>query len=110
MQRWLGLSAFLVFVVLQTFAGDRLGWLIFQKLQWVAMAWQPWPFIVIEGIGVAAVIVASLACGAIERKRLGDYGFAPAGAGRQIAAGSAWGLGAVALTVGVIAVCGGFTV
>src|SRR5437764_8821894 len=109
MQRLRAVLAFIVFVAVQTIVGDGLGWLIFRKMQWVEAAWQPWPFIVIEGIGFGAAIVASLAAAASQRKRLRDYGFSTGGALRHLLAGSAWGLGAVALTVGAIAAFGGFT-
>jgi uncharacterized protein len=110
MQRLRAVLAFVVFVVVQTIVGDGAGWLIFRKMQWVEMAWQPWPFVVIEGIGFGAAIVASFAAGATQRKRLRDYGFAAGGALRNLLAGSAWGLGAVALVIGAIAALGGFTV
>jgi membrane protease YdiL (CAAX protease family) len=110
MPRLKGLLAFIVFVVAQELVGDGAGWLIFRKLHWVKVAWQPWPSIVIEGIGVLSAIVATLAAAAIQRRKVRDYGFAPGGAARKFLAGSAWGLAAVAALVGAIAACGGFSV
>src|SRR5689334_15693704 len=99
-----GLLAFIIFLVAEELVRRGAGWLVFQKLQLIEASWAPVPFLVIEGIGVVAVIVASFAAGAAQRKRLRDYGFATEGAMRHLLAGSAWGLGAVALTVGAIAV------
>ena len=104
------LLAFLAFLVVQELVGDGAGWLVFQKLQLLAMAWRPSSFIVIEAIGFAAVIAATFAAAAIQRRRLRDYGFAAAGAARRLLAGSAWGLAAVALVVAAIAAFGGFTI
>jgi membrane protease YdiL (CAAX protease family) len=110
MQRLRGLLAFLAFIVVEELVAGGLRWLVFQKLKLLPMAWTPSPFIVIEAIAFAGVIAGTLAAMAIQRRRFGHYGFAPAGAGRQLLAGSAWGLAAVAATLGAIAACGGFTV
>ena len=110
MQRLRGLLAFIVFVVVEELVSGGVQWLVFQKLKLIEAAWQPTPFLVIEGIGFAAVIVASLVAGLVQRKRLRDYGFAADGALRHLLAGSAWGLGAVALVIGAIAAFGGFTI
>lgn len=108
--RWKAVLAFLAFVIVEELIGNGLGWGVFAKLKLVEMGWKPWPFIVVESIGVVAVIVATFAAMAIQRKRFRDYGFRGDGALRHLLAGSAWGLGAVALTVGLIAVRGGFTI
>ena len=104
------LGAFVAFVVVSQLVEVAAGWVIVEKLHLLEMTWSPWPFIVYESIVFAAVIAGSLLAALIQRKRLADYGFAPAGATRQLLAGSAWGLGAVALLVAAIAALGGFTV
>ena len=105
-----GLLAFLVFVVAMQLVDAGVSWLVFEKLHLVAEAWQPSSFIVLEGIGFAAVLIATFPAARIQRRRLADYGFALAGAGRHLLAGSAWGLGSVVVLVAAIAALGGFTV
>jgi hypothetical protein len=103
-------AAFFAFLVVEQLVEGGAGWVVFVKLKLLEAAWQPSSFIAIEGITIAAVIAGSLIAGVIQKKRLADYGFASGGAGRQLAVGSAWGLGAVALLVAAIAALGGFTV
>lgn len=110
MRRLLAVAAFLAFVVVEQLVEGGAGWVVFVKLKLLEQAWQPSSFIGIEGITIAGVIAGSLIAALIQKKRLADYGFAPAGAARQLAIGSAWGFGAVALLVGTIAALGGFTV
>ena len=105
--------AFLAFVVVSQLLEAGLSWLTFLRLRLLDptdRTWRPTLFIVYEAIVFAAVIVATLVAARIQRKRFADYGFAAAGAARQLLAGSACGLGAVVLLVAAIAALGGFTV
>jgi hypothetical protein len=106
------LVAFVVFVVLSQLLEGGASWLVLLKLRLLDgtdRTWRPSLFIVFEGIVFAAALAATLVAARIQRRRLADYGFAAAGAARQLAVGSAWGLAAVALLVGAIGALGGFT-
>jgi membrane protease YdiL (CAAX protease family) len=107
------LASFVVFVVLSQLLEAGVSWVVFVPLRLLDpndSSWRPSLFIAYEGIVVAAALVASLVAARIQRRRLADYGFAASGAGRHLIAGSAWGLGAVALLVGAIAALDGFKV
>jgi membrane protease YdiL (CAAX protease family) len=104
------LLAFVVFLVVEQLVEGGSTWLVFMRLRLLETKWQPSSFIALEGLSFLAVIVATLVVGLIQRRELAAYGFGLAGVGRQILAGSAWGFGAVAMTVGAIAAFGGYRI
>src|SRR4051812_33387768 len=86
--RFRAVLAFLAFLVVEQLVEGGAAWIVFFKLKLLEASWKPSSFIVIEGITFAAVLAGSLVAARIQKKRLSNYGFAPAGAARQLAVGS----------------------
>lgn len=107
------LNAFLLFilvVVISQVLDGGLSWLIFDKLLHIkATTWQPSLFIGFESVVAFAVLVASIVVAMIQRRPIGELGYATRNIGRETLAGTLWGLGAVVVLVAGIASLGGFT-
>jgi membrane protease YdiL (CAAX protease family) len=103
---------FLLYTVISNALSPLLAWLFILKLHVLDTSdrsWRPVAFVWIESIGAFAAFVATWAVVRVGRRRFGDLGYKRDMALRQLAMGSLFGLTAVMILVGGIAVLGGFT-
>jgi len=116
----------------QLFAGPRgirAGWrlLVFLAiavalmagLPWLAnwigyrphSGWHPVDFLVSDGLGFVALLIAAAVMARIEHSRQRDYGLWPSeGFTRRFGEGLLWGAGTVAAVAALIAACGGLSI
>ncbi len=103
---------FLLFILLAMPLGILFRWLAVHALHYpVSSGIRPPDFVMSDGLGFVAVLVVLLFLARIGRERVGDYGFPLVRqAGPLWVEGVAWGVLAVGVLLGLIALFGGFSV
>ena len=107
-----GLLLFIFYAVLSQAFGAALGWLFvvkFHVLDANDKTWHPSLFLIGESIGAFGAAMATLIVATVARWPLARLGYRKAGALRQLAMGSLFGLVAVVVLVLAIAALGGFS-